>query len=179
LEFLPAVLAIQNESSLVPAEIKAEAVMREPIRSIPNERGFGRSRSQKALAVTLAVVFLGPSLASAAAGKPGEPRPKPTEEKPTLRERVLKIPAGAIVVVRLRNKEKVKGRLGEVTDEAFMVQTAEGNLIEKRSVNFQEVKSIKTVSTTGHKVGLGLGVAGVAIGAAVLGILIWALAAAG
>jgi len=92
---------------------------------------------------------------------------------------VLKIPAGAIVIVRLRNKEKVKGRLGEVTDEAFMVQTAEGNQIEKRRVSFQEAKSIKAVSTTGHKVGLGLGIAGVAIGAAVLGILIWALAAAG
>ena len=151
--------------------------MRKPIRSIPNERGFGRSRSQKALPLTLAVVLLGPSLASAAAGTPGGPRSEPTEEKPTVRERVLKIPAGAIVVVHLRNKEKVKGRLGEVTDEVFTVQTAQGNQIEKRSVSFGEVKSIKTVSTTGHKVGLGLGITGVAIGAVVLGILIVALAA--
>jgi hypothetical protein len=150
--------------------------MRKLMRSTTNERGLGRPGIQKALAVTLAAVFLAPSVLSAAGGKPGGPRPEPTNEKPTVRERVLKIPAGAIVVVRLRNKEKVKGRMGEVTNEAFTVQTAKGNEIEKRTVSFADVKSIKTASTTGHKVGLGLTIAGVTVGAIFLGILIYFLA---
>jgi len=129
----------------------------------------------KALAVTLAAVFLAPSVLSAAGGA----HSGPPEDKATVRERVLKIPAGAIVVVRLHDKEKVKGRLGEVTDEAFTVQTATGSETEKRSVSFADVKSIKTAPTTGHKVGRGLIIAGVAIGATILVVVIVLLSAEG
>ena len=153
--------------------------MTEEIRSRFTGRRFTGSGFRKAVAVALATLFLAPSVLSAAGGKPGRPRPELTNKESTVRERVLNIPAGAIVVVRLRNKEKVKGRMGDVTDETFTVQTAKGNEIEKRTVSFDEVRSIKTASTTGHKVGLGLGIAGVGIGATALGILIWVLAAAG
>ena len=153
--------------------------MREEIRSRFNGRHFTGSGIRKAVAVALATLFLAPTVLSAAGGEPGRPRPELTNKESTLRERVLKIPAGAIVVVRLRNKEKVKGRMGEVTNEAFTVQTATGNEIEKRTVSFDEVKSIKTASTTGHKVGLGLTIAGVSAGAILLSIAILALAAAG
>ncbi len=156
-----------------------EVVMRKEIRNRFNGRRFTGLGIQKAAAAALATLFLAPTVLTAAGGKPGGPRPELTDKESTFRERVLKIPPGAIVVVRLRNKEKVKGRMGEVTNEAFTVQTAQGNEIEKRTVSFDEVKSIKTASTTGHKVGLGLGIAGVGVGATVLGILIWVLAAAG
>lgn len=151
--------------------------MRKLRRSTAHPRGLGRPGIQKALAVTLAAVFLAPSVLSAAGGKLGwqdSGDAKPASDKPTAQERVLKVPAGAIVVVSLRDKEKVKGRMGDVTGEAFTVQTAKGNAVQERTVSFADVKSIKTASTPGHKVCLGLAIAGVAVGAVVIGILVWA-----
>jgi hypothetical protein len=153
--------------------------MRKEIRNRFNGGRFTGSGIQRAMAAALAALFLAPSALSAAGWKPGGPRPELIKEKPTVREHVLKIPAGAIVVVHLRNKERVKGRLGEVTTEAFTVQTAKGNEIEKRTVSFDEVQSIKTASTTGHKVGLGLGIAGVGIGVVILVVVIVLINAAG
>jgi hypothetical protein len=65
--------------------------------------------------------------------------------KPTLKEQVLAIPVGSMVEVRLNSKEKFRGRLGEVSNEGFIVKYAQGNQIDERKVSYDDVMSIKSV----------------------------------
>ena len=67
------------------------------------------------------------------------------EMPPTIREKVVVMPAGSIVEVRTKAKLKVRGRLGALTSEAFEVQTAKGGKIPTQSFRFDDVKSVKTV----------------------------------
>jgi hypothetical protein len=82
-------------------------------------------------------------------------------EKPTVKEQVIQIPAGSQVEVRLLNKERFRGRLGDVSNEGFTVQTAQGNRIETRKVAFSDAKSVKAIER-GKKRNILLG-AGVAL----------------
>ena len=66
-------------------------------------------------------------------------------QKPTLKEQVIQIPAGAQVEVRLLNKERFRGRLGDISDEGFTVLIAQENRIETRQVAFGDVKSVKEI----------------------------------
>ncbi len=68
-----------------------------------------------------------------------------SQAKATLKEQVSQIPAGSQVEVRLLNKERFRGRLGEVSDEGFTVQVATGNRIETRKVAFSDAKSVKAI----------------------------------
>jgi len=85
--------------------------------------------------------------------------------KPTLKEQVIQIPAGSQVEVRLLNKERFRGRLGEVSDEGFTVLIAQENRIESRKVVFGDVKSVKAIGNK-NKRGILIGVG------ATLGILL-------
>ena len=98
-----------------------------------------------------------------------------TAKKPTVQERVMEVPPGAMIEVRLIDKQKLRGRLGEVTSEGFSLQTAQGNKIETKKLAFSDVKSIKkTGETAGKGIGKGViyGLAG--IGALMLILIIWA-----
>jgi hypothetical protein len=66
-------------------------------------------------------------------------------QKPTLKEQVLEIPAGSVVEVRLKTKEKLRGRPGDISTDAFTVKLAKGDQIEERKIAFDELKSIKVV----------------------------------
>jgi len=68
-----------------------------------------------------------------------------TTQKPTLKEQVLEIPAGSVVEVRLKTKEKLRGRLGDVSADAFTVKLAKGDKIDERKLGFDDLKSIKVV----------------------------------
>jgi hypothetical protein len=79
----------------------------------------------------------------------------------TLKEQVVRIPAGAQVDVRLVNHERVRGRLGEISAEAFTVQVAKGNQIDARRLAFSDVQAVKQVGGGKGKyvlVGVGIGV---------------------
>ena len=87
-----------------------------------------------------------------------------TTKKPTLQERILEVSPGTMIEVRLMNKHKLRGRLGEVTNEGFALQTAQGTKVETQKLAFTEVKSFKQVEgTTGKKIGRGVayGLAGI------------------
>ena len=56
------------------------------------------------------------------------------------------------MVVRLKSKDKLRGRLGEVSSEGFILKYAKGNEIEERKVGFDELKSIKS-KRRGSKIG--------------------------
>ncbi len=92
-----------------------------------------------------------------------------TSEKTPLQQKVLEIPAGTLVEVRLKNKEKLRGRLGEVHETGFDMQVAAGDKVETRTITFHELKSIK--KTEGG--GTGRFIGHVALGTAiVIGVLI-------
>jgi hypothetical protein len=66
-------------------------------------------------------------------------------KKPTLKEQVIQIPAGAQVEVRLHSKERFRGRLVEVGDEGFTLQIAHEGRIETRKISFGDVRSVKQI----------------------------------
>ena len=94
-----------------------------------------------------------------------------TERKLTLKEQILKVPPGTMIEVRLLNKQKIRGRLGEITNEGFSLQTAQGDKVETQKIAFTDVKSVKKVD--GGKVGHALLYALAGIGALFVGITIW------
>ena len=69
----------------------------------------------------------------------------PTVQRPTLQEQVVEMPPGSLVEVRLKSKERVRGRLGEVSNEGFLVKQAKKDKVEDRKIAFGDVKSIKSV----------------------------------
>ena len=80
---------------------------------------------------------------------------------------------GTLVEVRLLNKEKIRGRIGEFTQEGFALQVKKGQNYEKRKVSFSDLKSIKQLP--GGSTGAAIGKAAIeviAIAAAVIGICI-------
>jgi len=94
---------------------------------------------------------------------PGGQPPAPRDHGPTARDYALKaqlieIPSGAPVEVRLENKQKLRGKLGGVTDAGFDIQTVRDGKIVTSNVRFDEVKSVK------HRKGMSTG-AKIAVGA--------------
>ena len=58
---------------------------------------------------------------------------------------MLEIPAGSVVEVHLRTKEKFRGRLGEISDNMFVVKFAQRDRIEERKVAFEDIRSFKVI----------------------------------
>lgn len=96
-----------------------------------------------------------------------------TERKPTMKERILEVPPGTMIEVRFLSKQKIRGRLGEITDEGFSLTTVQGEKITTQKVAFTELKSFKKVE--GGKAGHALLYALAGIGALFLVLVIWAL----
>jgi hypothetical protein len=94
------------------------------------------------VAVLMALVCLlvcGPTSAAGAAAQAS------SEEKRSLKEQVVMIPAGSVVEVKLKQKASstIRGRLRAITDEGFEVQIAKSGKISSEKVAFTEVKSVK------------------------------------
>jgi len=131
------------------------------------------------LLILISVLF-GNSVLEARAGASatGASSPQETTKKATVQERIMEIQPGTMIEVLLTNKHRLRGRLGEVTNEGFSLQTVQGNKVETQKIAFTEVKSLKKVEgeTTGTKVGRGViyGLAG--IGVLMMILIIWAMA---
>ena len=97
------------------------------------------------LCIVLASILFLHSGLEAKAKVHGATSPAQAEAKPTFKERILEIPPGTMIEVRLLSKEKLRGRLGEVSDEGFALQTAKGNKIETRKIAFEDLKSLSKV----------------------------------
>jgi hypothetical protein len=102
--------------------------------------------------------------------------PKETTKKPTVQELILEIPTGTMIEVRLINKQKLRGKLGEVTNEGLSLQTAQGNKIETQKIAFTDVKSFKKAGggATGKGFSRGVIYGLAAIGALIVILMIWA-----
>ena len=73
---------------------------------------------------------------------------EPGTRKPTLREKALAIPPGSMVEIRMKNKEKLRGRLEGVSNDAVTVKLAKGDKIDQRKIAFDDIKSIKPIEGT-------------------------------
>ena len=101
-----------------------------------------------------------------------------SKAKPTLKERILEVPPGSMIEVRLHNKEKFRGRLGEITDEGLSLQTAQGNKIESQKIAFADMKSFKKVESAKAAKTFGWVAIGVLAGVGALVIILVAVLAA-
>lgn len=143
-------------------------------------RLFGHTCFRDLICLALATLLFGCPILEAKVriSGPASPGQSGAGAQATLKERILEVPPGTMIEVRLLNKQKVRGRLGEVTDEGFSLQTAQGNKIDTQKIAFTDVKSVKKLEgSTGTKVGKGViyGLAGV--GVLTLALIIWAASA--
>jgi hypothetical protein len=129
------------------------------------------------LLILISVLF-GNSLLEARVGASatGASLPQETTKKATVQERIVEIQPGTLIEVRLMNKQKLRGRLGEVTNEGFSLQTAQGNKVETQKIAFTDVKSFKKAKggETGKGFSRGVIYGLAAIGALILILVIWA-----
>jgi hypothetical protein len=72
---------------------------------------------------------------------------------PTIKQQVVEISGGSIIEVKLHNKQKLRGRMGAVTDSDFEVQSMKDGELQTTKVAFQDVKSVKTKSVGGWSTG--------------------------
>ena len=103
------------------------------------------------MAKILAVVLCGALVGAPLFAQNNPPRP-------TIKEQVILIPAGALVEVKLNDKRKFRGRMGAVNDESFVVQHAMNDKVVAEKIAFADVKSVnpkESGMSTGLKVGLG------------------------
>lgn len=113
------------------------------------------------VAIFMVLVILQTSNLAIARQSTSTPPPNPVE----LKKRLVEIPTGSIVQVKLKDKTKIKGKLGEVTDEHFVVQAVRDDKVENVQIAYAEVRSVdqhgKGMGTAG-KVTLGI-LAGVGV----------------
>ena len=95
------------------------------------------------LSIFLVVILCGNATYAATSTIASAGLPSQVAQKPTLQEKLLDIRPGSRVNVRLKNKERLRGQLGEVSNEGFVLKYAERNEIKERKIGFDEVKSIK------------------------------------
>ena len=78
-----------------------------------------------------------------------------TSQKRAVQQQVVEIPTGKLVEVRLADKSKIRGRIGQVSAEGFLLAVAKGSQVEEQKLAFSDVTSIKTIEKKdGGKKGL-------------------------
>jgi hypothetical protein len=84
------------------------------------------------------------------AQQPSQPSPvvSPADSAKTANEERVKqqailIPQGGTVEMRLFNGKKLRGRLGQVSDQGVALRSVFENRIEERTINFADIKSIR------------------------------------
>jgi len=83
---------------------------------------------------------------AAACGTPASvPTPSDSSREVKLKARVLEIPVGTSIEVRLEGGEKVVGTMGEVWSDTFLVESVGGNPGARREIRFADLRSIKTI----------------------------------
>lgn len=60
-----------------------------------------------------------------------------------MKQQAILIPQGGTVEMRLFNGKKLRGRLGQVSDQGVALRSVFENRIEERTINFADIKSIR------------------------------------
>jgi len=106
---------------------------------------YNQTILMKTLAVFMSwVVLLNPAFAakmdafdSSAASQ------APTSRTATIKERAVLIPAGSKVEVRLVDKQALKGRIGDVSDDGIVLKYTKAGQTAERKIAFTDMTSIK------------------------------------
>jgi hypothetical protein len=91
----------------------------------------------------------------------------------TVQDSMLKIPAGSVISVKLQNRQTLRGRLGEIRQDSFELQTLEQGSISGQTVRYSDVHSVryqKAGMKTSTKIAVGV-LAGIGVFAIVM--VIW------
>ncbi len=94
---------------------------------------------RQVLAILLSCVVMFAATDSALAATPEERTRK-------LAEKVSSIPEGSIVEVKTTDRQQLKGRIGQITETGFSVQTARNEKVETVAVEYKNTKSVKVVA---------------------------------
>ncbi len=111
-----------------------------------HRRSCTRSALRGFLSVALAWILI-VDYAIASPQSPTAPSPPPAARKPALQERIAGIPSGSLVEVRLKTKDRVRGRITDVTSDGFTVKYAVQDRVEERKFEYVDVKSVKQVNS--------------------------------
>lgn len=132
--------------------------------------------------LSLAMIFsLSTMMASAQTGRAASDKQKSNEEKEKskeekrvakLKKRVVEFGTNKTAVVRLKSGQKISGRVSEIRDDAFVVQSADQGQITSRDLKYGDVSGIKEKGTGKRVAGRVAIITGAVVGGVVLLILI-------
>jgi hypothetical protein len=108
----------------------------------------------QAVALLCSMLMLWTELAPGARAQ--QPAPQSAQ---SLKQTLIEIPGGSIIDVRLHSKQKLRGRLGAISDSGFEIQSVRDGKIQTQTLSFEEVKSVKHQEkgmSTGAKITLGI-----------------------
>lgn len=88
-------------------------------------------------------------------------------------EHLRNVPAGSAVEIRLRDKRKIRGRLGEVGGADFELLVAVRNSTEKTRFPLADVKSVRHIRKAGVGGAGGWIALGAAAGVGFYALLVW------
>ena len=111
---------------------------------------------RQALAVCLIALLCAPPLT---------PASKPVKNADSPRAQALAIDHGVKVQVRLLDGEKLRGRIGAVTEDAFVLTTEHKGKVETRQIPFHRVQTIERSDRTfDHSLGRGFLIGAIVVG---------------
>ncbi len=64
---------------------------------------------------------------------------------PSIQQKVVMIPLGSPIELRLKNNVRLRGRLDQVFTDSFEIKIAMGDRVETRQIGFADVKSLKQI----------------------------------
>jgi hypothetical protein len=67
-----------------------------------------------------------------------------------MKDRFMLISAGSTIEVKLSSQQKIRGRLGAISDSGFELQHTRDNQVVTESLAFETVKSVKVMGKGMH-----------------------------
>jgi hypothetical protein len=102
-----------------------------------------RMSTRQAVALLSTMLMLWTGLVPCAPGQQPAPTPTQALQQAPIKQALIEIPAGSVVQVRLHDKQKLRGRLGPLTDSGFELQTVRDGKIQTQTLSFDQVRSVK------------------------------------
>jgi hypothetical protein len=65
--------------------------------------------------------------------------------KPSIQQQLVEINPGALIQVRLGDKSKMRGRLGKISQDGFLILSATGGEVKEQKLAFADVQSVKEI----------------------------------